>query len=285
MLPSGLLVMGILAHSLMHSGDAQAEPRRKRVAECADAAEQAQNLRRDGHPVAARKLALSCAQEDCPKVVRQDCQSWVTELASKVGSLVVRARDPNGTALVPTEVLVDRQPSEEALSGNPVELDPGEHVLEVRVAQRKPVELRVTIAANARVNRIVDVPAAEPAVTAPILTPTPTKDATTPSRPFLPTPSWIAFGVSAAALGSFAYFGITGNAKVHELRGQCAPACSDDDLSPARASHLVADISLGVALVGAAVGTWLVVRRDRSATSAAVVPTHGGAAAFLRREF
>lgn len=283
MLPSGLLVMGILAHSFMHSGYARAEPRRKRVAECADAAEQAQSLRREGHLVSARKLALSCAQEDCPKVVRQDCQSWVNELASKVGSLVVRARDPNGTALVPTEILVDRQPSEEALSGNPVELDPGDHVVEVRVAKRTPVEVRVTIAANTRANRIVDVPAPEPAAATAVVMPV--KEAPPPARPFLPTPSWIAFGVSAAALGSFAYFGITGNEKVHELRGQCAPTCTDDDLSPARTSHLVADISLGVALVGAAVGTWFIVRRDRAATSAAVVPTHGGAAAFLRREF
>jgi hypothetical protein len=67
-------------------------------------------------------------------------------------------------------------------------------------------------------------------------------------------------GATALSLGSFAYFGITGRADADRLRGTCAPTCTGAQVSSVRRKLIAADVSLGVAAVTAAVGTYLFLR-------------------------
>lgn len=78
----------------------------------------------------------------------------------------------------------------------------------------------------------------------------------------LAVPAYVAFGVGAAGLVSFAVFGSLAMVSRSELTsaGHCGatgPGCSDAQVSDVRTMALVADISLGAAIVGGAVGAVL----------------------------
>src|SRR5215472_11973757 len=68
-------------------------------AACVDAAETGQRLRKEGRLISARDSLLVCASPECPEVVSQDCTGWLGEVQRRLGSVVVRARDPHGETL------------------------------------------------------------------------------------------------------------------------------------------------------------------------------------------
>ena len=64
-------------------------------------------------------------------------------------------------------------------------------------------------------------------------------------------------GLGAAALGSFAFFAITGKSDENDLHDSCSPNCPEDDVDAVRTKYLVADISLGVGIASLGAATWL----------------------------
>jgi hypothetical protein len=84
-----------------------------------------------------------------------------------------------------------------------------------------------------------------------------------PSR----VPAFVAAGVSAIAVGSFAYFALRGDGKYHDLLHSCAPSCSSDSVSPVTSAFIVADVSLGVAVVAAGIATWLFLAQSSPSAS------------------
>src|ERR1700722_13856200 len=65
------------------------EPNR---ATCIDAHAQAQVLRRDGKLRAAREQLVLCATPDCPRLVSDDCTTWLNEIGNEMPSVVIAAR-------------------------------------------------------------------------------------------------------------------------------------------------------------------------------------------------
>jgi hypothetical protein len=75
-----------------------------------------------------------------------------------------------------------------------------------------------------------------------------------------PVLTYVLGGIGVVAMGSFAFFGVTGKNDLHDLRDRCAPDCADDEISKVKREMTVADVSLGIGIValGAALVTWLV---------------------------
>jgi hypothetical protein len=54
-----------------------------------------------------------------------------------------------------------------------------------------------------------------------------------------------------AGVAGFAAFGISGQQKKKGLESSCRPVCSDSQIQPVRTQFLLADVSLGIAIVSA----------------------------------
>jgi len=97
-------------------------------------------------------------------------------------------------------------------------------------------------------------------------------------------------GVALAGVASFATFGALGMSDRSSLQNSCSPVCTSSQLSTVRTKFLVADISLGTAVLATAVGAYVFFTRPgyertlttgRSATAPRaelmLVPTRSGA--------
>jgi len=94
----------------------------------------------------------------------------------------------------------------------------------------------------------------------------------------------VSYGVGAVAFASFGYFGLSGLSKRSDL-DKCTPHCRQDDIDATRRSFLVADVSLGIGIVAAALGTYLWVSAPsgkKTTTSVGVAPMSNGAGVSLR---
>jgi len=69
-------------------------------------------------------------------------------------------------------------------------------------------------------------------------------------------------GLGVVALGSFAFFGLSGKGEVADLQG-CKGHCAQDDVDKARTKLVIADISLGVGIVALGVATYMFVTRPK----------------------
>lgn len=74
-------------------------------------------------------------------------------------------------------------------------------------------------------------------------------------RRAIPAISYALAGVGVVALSSFAYFGLSANAKKRELDG-CRPGCDSSLRAPLERDYVVADVSLGVGLVALGLSAW-----------------------------
>jgi hypothetical protein len=228
---------------------AQADPR----LECVAAAEQAQKLRSQHQLRAARDELLKCAQTACPGVVRDDCMRWLTEVEITLPSLVIQAVDPSGRNIIDVRVDVDGARFSERLDGIARPIDPGEHALHCESDGLSPIDTKVVIADGEK-NRILRL-RFEPLRAPPSGgTASPTAS-TTSGASALP---YLLGGVGVVALGSFAYFGLTGRSEADRLAEGCGAtkSCSEEQVRPVRNKLVAADISLGVGVVSLALATW-----------------------------
>jgi hypothetical protein len=248
--------------------------------ECVAAYEQAQLLRSRSQLRAAKEQLLVCTQNACPKVVTRDCTQWLSEIEADTSTIVLSARDEHGRELTQVRVKADGVKLLDSLDGKAIPIDPGPHVLRFEGGSQQSVEEKLVIHQGER-NRAVSVvlstgqdPPVSPAVDRPM--------ASEPSK----TLPIVAGAVGALALGSFAYFGLTGRAEVNRLRAQCAPQCAQSDVNAAHAKLIVADASLGLGVVSLGIATWFFLsHRQPDATQpkalVTVNPTAQGGAATL----
>jgi hypothetical protein len=169
---------------------------------------------------------------------------------------MVDAKDPQGNAATGVVVTIDGAPHAPGLDGKPIELDPGEHNLRFELAGARPIEKREFLekGAGARELHLLfesaessqqvvvagDVSSAE-------------RTSKTNLRPY----AYVAGGVGAAGLIGFAVFGAMGKGKQSDLEKTCSPACTQDQIDSVKSKFLIADISLGVGIVGLGTGVAL----------------------------
>jgi hypothetical protein len=253
---------------------------------CLAASDSGQKDRDNGHLLEARKQLLACSRDVCPRLVRSDCEKWASDVQERLPTVVFGAHDAHGADLLDVGVEVDGVTLTTKLDGRALPVDPGEHHLRFTHEGSAPVEQTVVLREREKGRSIVVQFAAQAEAT-PEATPAPT------GGKGIPVLAYVLGGFGALSLGSFAYFGLTGQSDASTLRSSCAPHCSDSSVSNVRTKLLVADVSLGLGLVSLGVAGYLLLSSghhdDAPAQSARVsldvTPVAGGQVAVVSGRF
>jgi hypothetical protein len=218
---------------------------------CISAHADGQVLHKNKRLLAARAKFQACASDRCPGLIRDDCQRFGEQVDTSLPRLVLAASDEQGRVLTDVRVLLDNRPFVSRLDGRPLALDPGAHRLRFETTDGQSRELFVVAQENQDLRRIsadfrkdnAQRPPSEPASA-------------------VPTASYVLGGIGVLALGSFAYFGMRGNATK-----DCARPCSQDEVDRMNSQYLIADISLGIGLVSLGAATYLLFTRPSPSAS------------------
>ena len=283
---------------------------------CAVAYENAQQLRSKLKLRRARDQLLICGHSSCPSVVTKDCNSWLDELEAELTSVIFHARDSRGQELTEVRVTMDGEHLRDRIDTMPVFVDPGMHVFklegegmigEVRQMVRKGDRDRsIEVAMRARLDdlppkldAVSEIERGDAGISGGRLTDARAYELLSETRPPIeiqlgppatsrPPPgtgSYVAAGIGAVALTSFAYFGLSATSDAATLRSECAPSCPSERVDAVRSKLVVANVSLGVGVVSLGVAGLLWLLQSPSAPKAAsalridvVPPLHGSGA-------
>ncbi len=285
--------LGLLALA----GPVAADPNgtRTQAETCFEAAEAAQPLLKSHSLVAAQRELLQCAREGCPRAARNDCETWLQQLAGKMPTVVFRAREarPGGDIAVDDvrvtadgELLIPQR-----LGETPVALDPGRHVLTFEHGVFPRVEQRLELHEGDS-RRVVDVVfrlgQPVPESTEPWREPgdKPASEGDAPVPPI----AWTLLGGSVLAFGVGTYFEIAGLSARSHLYATCQPTqtCARSDVDSARGQVLAGDVALGLGtalLAGAAYFYFTrgpaTAQHDSEAVHLRVGPIAGGVAGAI----
>ena len=231
---------------------------------CVDASEKGQSLRDDHKLRAAREAFLACARDACPGPLKKDCADWLASVDKLMPSVMIVARD-RGQDVAKVAVDVDGKRVQESLNGVGIPVDPGPHVLRFTMAGRAPVEQTVVAREGDKDWQVFvefGVDATEGPATAPLA---PAPDVAPPSAFHVPVAAWVLGGVTVAAAGSFAAFGLMGKSDLSHLRDTCGVthSCAQSDVDSAHTKMLIADISLYTGIATLATATILTVLANR----------------------
>lgn len=295
-----------VAVSLAASAPAFAAPPDKTA--CAASYEQAQRLRRGKKLVKAREALLVCVQDSCPEILRTDCTTWLSQVDASLPTVVFEARGADGVFLPDVTVSSGGEIVVSHLDGNAIAFDPGERTLRFEHAGAKAIEQSFVVREGEKLQKIAvvfpdvgappsqseakppvktDAPPA-PSSAPPIsVTPSPTRDAGTPSAA-IPWTVWTLGGVGVAGLGVFGVFAISGYSDVTGKLSRCDPNCPHADVQSVRTKYLIGDVGLVVgalALGGAAYIYFFGRDKDAARASVGASMTPGGARAFVGGSF
>lgn len=226
--------------------------------QCANAADQAQQLRDEGKYRRAREQLLICGRDVCPAPIKRDCLEWLTQVESTAPTVVFGAKE--GTKdLSEVKVYVDGAVVAERLDGRPIQMDLGKHSIKFEY-QGQTKEEDVVIGAGQK-NRNLSTTFGGPAPQSTGATSPPGGDANGGGSL---VPALVVGGIGVVALGSFTIFGLGGKSDVDDLEKEnCKPHCSQDRVDKARTKLIIADISLGVGIVALGVATYMFVTRPK----------------------
>lgn len=179
-------------------------------AECLAAHEDAQSLRTQKKPHAAREKLIACARVECPTVVRKECGEQLELLDKDAPTVVLEARDESGRDTTAVKVSLDGQPVAARLTGAAVDVEPGPHVFRFERGDGKDLELRVLVVEGEKNRKVV---ADFAALVRPPEVPPPPRE-----RRSIPSTTFVAGGVALAAVGSFTFFALVGQERGEEPR-------------------------------------------------------------------
>lgn len=222
---------------------------------CLAAHEEALALRSQKKPHAAREKFVACARVECPTVVRKECGEQVALVEKDAPTVVLEARDESGADTTAVKVSMDGSPIASRLTGAAVDVEPGEHLFRFERDSGTAIEQRVLVVEGEKNRKVV----AEFASL--VAKPPPTESGPPPpphESKHVPVVAYVVGGVAVAALGSFAFFALSGKGAEKDLAASCSPGCSDSQLAPVKRDYLIADVSLGIGVVAAVVTAVLV---------------------------
>lgn len=206
----------------------------------------------------ARDALRQCATPGCPMAIRSECDEWLLQAELQVPTLVLSAKTELGDIDV-AEVYIDERLVVDKLTGQPLEADPGPHLVTFVLpdGRRKDVRIVVGIGEKNRVVRAEFLPRkvqGSPVAAAVAHVPAPSVAPRAASHPG----AALAFGLvslgSALLAGSFLFVGIHEN---NDATERCAPNCSKAEVSQVRRWFILADVAGGVSAVTGGLGLYL----------------------------
>jgi hypothetical protein len=256
---------------------------------CAVAYENAQQLRGKLKLRRARDQLLICGHSTCPAVVTKDCNAWLDEVETELTSVIFRVKDSRGQDVTDVRVTMDDEHLRDRLDGVPLFLDPGQHTFsfetptasqQIRQMLRKgdrdrtiDIVLRTRQEdAAAKPETAIDLDRGDAGVWGGRSADARPDEATSEAKPPIeiqlaepgghgpPGPgTYVAAGVGAVALTTFAYFGLSASSDAETLRKECAPSCASERVDAIRNKLVVANVSLGIGIAALGVGgaLWL----------------------------
>jgi hypothetical protein len=227
---------------------------------CLAAYEKSQQLKQDGKLAASREQLVQCVQPSCPNLVKKDCSQWLAELDASTPTVIINARDAEGKDLAKVRVLIDGAVLMEQLDGKPHPVDPGVHLFRYEREGAEPIEESIVIQEREK-NRVITAKIAPPPQGGSL---SPIKVTEASSRS--PILGYALLGVGVAGVAAFGVLAAIGQHDVDEMRRTCAPSCDSSSVDGAKTKIIVADVSLGVGLVAAGVGTFILLQPHRGAT-------------------
>jgi hypothetical protein len=226
---------------------ASAEPTAADKASCVRAYEQAQRLRKATKLVAAEEQ-LSACRAACPAALRVDCDQWEADNRARIATLAITAQDRDGRAIRDVRVFVDEELRAPRLDGEPLAVDPGDHVLRFERDSGAPVTERVNLQEGERNHTIAvrfeasAAPAAPPAEVAPTRGPS--------------AAVYASGAVGVLGLVGLVAFGVRRANDISTL-DRCKPSCLRSDVDAANLDLYMTGGSLLLALAGAGVAAYL----------------------------
>jgi hypothetical protein len=268
---------------------------------CLQGSDQGQVDRDAGKYRAARVAFAQCAQEACPPAVKKVCTQWLRELDGTAPTVVLGARDEQGSDVADVTVTLDGEPFTTKLDGRPIEVDSGEHLLRFERPGSTPVEQKIIFRAGekARVVNVVLRSAAAAQGTSPEgpseeTEPTPPEPEPLASPRHLTAAGLLVAGLGAAGVG--VYFAVRAgqdgqNASnmraglpTNACVGASTPSCQSlsDTVQSQHAETNAATVLFvgGGVLAAGAIATWLLWPTSSTATgptSSWIVPVDRGA--------
>jgi len=216
-----------------------------RVQECIGEHVEAQLLRKQGRLLAARDRLVACAEPTCPELVREECSALARELEVAQPSVILSALDADGQPTSEPVVSIDGLTELVPLDGHPILLDPGAHQLRFQHPEGWIREVEFVLEESEHERRVVA-----------DFRPREDSDSGLGERRWPSNVMLVSAGVATVALGSFTYFALAGRS-VESALDRCKPNCENrDDVDRMRSRYLIADVSLGVALVSLGVGAY-----------------------------
>jgi hypothetical protein len=261
-------------------------------ASCARAYESAQESRAAGQLQETLKRLSRCARPECPSFVQKDCSRWLEEVDRELPSVVVQAQGLAPDDAPRLVVKIDGNAVVDPLGGAAVPLDPGRHEL-IAESPGRPSISRVIVAQQGVQKRPVTLDFG------PLSPPAPSPDVAldvdsggSQLRPY----AYVAWGIGAVGLGTFAVLGTLGRADENALKDDCPNATTDSNLlrpgvclkerSDERKSiyqreFVLADVGLVTGIVGAAAGTVLFILSATDSSGPSVAGDPASAAMHL----
>jgi hypothetical protein len=240
------------------------------VKACVAAAEKGQRLRNDGKLKEAREQLVVCARNVCPGAVRKDCEPLLSDIDSRLPTVVIAAKDDAGKDLIDVRVTIDGALVVSKLDGKAISIDPGAHTFRYEHDGSVAVDANVLVHDGEKSRELTVV--FEPIATGPkeVATEGPVekdqdkdkekeKDKTPPPSSGAPIGGFVLAGIGAVAVGSFVFFDLSAKSSADNLRNTCAPRCAQSDVDSVNTKIIVADVSLGAGVVALGVATWLIV--------------------------
>lgn len=211
-----------------------------RQTQCIEDFERAQRTRKSGKLLQARSEFRTCAEASCPAMLRKDCTDALAQLGTAIPSVRVKLEDASGNELGGFTLEIDGARVE--VSEEPIELDPGRHVL-------------VFGSASKRVEKVVTLRNGDLAVPVIASFSSPEQAPIGPAEQAESGPPALAYvlgGVALVGVAGFVGFGLAGRSTE-----SCKGSCSEDEIDTLHRQYLLADVSLGVALVSGGIAGWL----------------------------
>jgi hypothetical protein len=226
-----LLVLPFCSATAGWSGKAQAG---EDIQACFASSAEGQKLELAGKLRLGRAQFVTCAAAKCPKEVADDCAEHLAKIDKRLGSIVVSLR-ADGKDVSDARVLIDGEVSSEKLDGQPIMVEPGKHKVRIERTGAAAIERDVDVAEGAKLQPLA------------VTVETPPPPAT--SRP-IPVASIALGAVGLVGLGCFAGFGIAALGQSSDLHARAPGTYSQSDVDSLKTKRLIADVSLGVGVVG-----------------------------------